>query len=193
MNRMNFPSLALMRGRGEFKNDPLPQDTHDASRPFAWARGLSVRLAVLLSGAMVPLGLIAVDQTVRLQQEVTESNNLSLRALTAEFAQEEREIIKSAFSAAETLALSVPDLATDLERCKSLMERFIDATAERYSFAGFLPKDGVMACASTNLTIDYSANPNFPDWMRRPEREVRVNSFGPVAKQFRPDHFGTRV
>ncbi|MCK5499855.1 MAG: sensor histidine kinase, partial [Tritonibacter mobilis] len=48
-------------------------------------------------------------------------------------------------------------------------------------FAGFLPKDGVMSCASTGLTIDYSKNPNFPDWMRRPKREIRVNSFGPVA------------
>jgi len=181
VNRMNFPSLAIMRGRGAPKNESLPHDTNDASRPFAWARGLSVRLAILLSGAMVPLGLIAVDQTVRLQQEAAASNNLSLQALTAEFAQEEREIIKSAFSAAETLALSVPDLATDVDRCKSLMGRFIDATGDRYSFAGFLPRDGVMSCASSNLTIDYSANPNFPDWMRRPEREVRVNSFGPVA------------
>ncbi|MFP3387144.1 sensor histidine kinase, partial [Tritonibacter sp. SIMBA_163] len=76
--------------------------------------------------------------------------------LTAEFAQEERDIIKSAVAAAETLALSVPDWATDVERCKSLMGRFIDAPDDRYSFAGFLPSEGVMSCASSNLTIDYS-------------------------------------
>lgn len=182
MNRMNFPSLALLRGGGARNSaSSISDNSPDAPRPFAWARGLSVRLAVMLSVAMVPLGLIAVDQTVRLQQEVTASNNLSLKALTAEFAQEEREIIKSAFASAEALALSVPDLTQDLDRCRALMERFIDTAQERYSFAGFLPKDGVMSCASTGLTIDYSENPNFPDWMRRPKREIRVNSFGPVA------------
>ncbi|MCG7627220.1 sensor histidine kinase [Epibacterium sp. MM17-32] len=182
---MNFPSLALFRGQGQDASADVSDDgTHvspGASRPFGWTRSLSVRLAILLSGALVPLGLIAVDQTVRLQAEVRESNNLSLQALTAEFAQEEREIIKSAFSAAETLALSVPDLTADLARCKSLMTRFIDATAERYSFAGFLPTDGVMECASADLTIDYSDNPRFSDWMLTAKRDVRVNSFGPVS------------
>ncbi|TNJ47474.1 sensor histidine kinase [Phaeobacter sp. B1627] len=153
----------------------------DVSRRFAWTRNLSVRLAILLSGALVPLGLIAVDQTVRLQNEVTASNNLSLQALTAEFAQEEREVIKSAFTAAETLALTLPELTDDLERCKSLMANFVDAMSERYSFAGFLPTDGVMDCASANLTIDYSENPDFASWMRSPKRQVRVNPVGPVA------------
>ena len=162
-------------------DDPILSHEHDVPKPLAWTRSLSVRLAILLSGALLPLGLIAVDQTVRLQNEVTESNNLSLQALTSEFAQEEREVIKSAFSAAETLALTVPELADDLTKCRSLMTRFIDATGDRYSFAGFLPRDGIMDCASGDLTIDYSDNPEFPEWMKTPARHVRVNSYSPIS------------
>ncbi|MDF9303986.1 cache domain-containing protein [Tritonibacter mobilis] len=182
MNRMNFPSLALLKGGDARTHETsLSEDPTAQNRAAGWTRSLSLRLAVMLSIAMVPLGLIAVDQTVRLQKEVNSSNNLSLQALTAEFAQEEREIIKSAFASAETLALSVPEIAHDLSRCSSLMRRFISTTDARYSFAGFLPQDGVMACASSGGTIDYSENPDFPDWMRRPKREIRVNSYGPVA------------
>jgi len=182
VNRMNFPSLALLKGGDARTHETaLSEDPTAQNRAAGWTRSLSLRLAVMLSIAMVPLGLIAVDQTVRLQKEVNTSNNLSLQALTAEFAQEEREIIKSAFASAETLALSVPEIAHDLSRCSSLMRRFISTTDARYSFAGFLPQDGVMACASSGGTIDYSENPDFPDWMRRPKREIRVNSYGPVA------------
>ncbi|KUP91484.1 putative sensor histidine kinase pdtaS [Tritonibacter horizontis] len=178
---MDFPSLAIMRGRMSEDSSELDPLDSEAERPISWTRNLSVRLALLLSGALIPLGLIAVGQTVRLQNELLASNNLSLQALTAEFAQEEREIIKSAFAAAETLALTVPELTDDLASCRSLMSRFVDSVSEAYSFAGFLPIDGVMDCASADLVIDYSVNPDFPEWMRRPKREVRVNSYGPVS------------
>lgn len=149
-------------------------------RSLGWMRGLSVRLAILLSGAMVPLGLIAVDQTVRLQQEVIESNNLSLQAVTAEFAQEERELISNAFSAAEVLSLQMPQMLSDPATCNALLSTFISKVGERYSFAGFMPRSGVMECTSAGLVIDYTTNPNFSEWMENPRRRIRMNNVGPI-------------
>lgn len=180
MNRLIFPALVPF-----FKKDPdLPHselDTTHAPGFTTWAHSISVRLAIMLSGALLPLGLIAVDQTVRLQSEVVESSNISLQALTAEFAQEEREVIKAAFTAAETLSLTVPELLADNARCRGLMERFVAANHGNYSFTGFLPVDGVMTCASGDLEIDFTDNPEFSDWITNPERDVRVNSYGPIA------------
>lgn len=180
MNRLIFPALVpfIKSDRSTTASDKTDSD---APRFMTWARSISVRLAVMLSGALVPIGLIAVDQTVRLQREVQESNNLSLQALTAEFAQEEREVIKSAFAAAETLSLTVPALLSDNRTCRTLMERFVAGNPEQYSFAGFLPADGLMSCASGALEIDFTTNPEFSDWIVNPVREVRVNSFGPIA------------
>lgn len=120
-----------------------------------WLAGsLSLRLAVLLSVALVPLGLIAVYQTDRLQEEARRAHLLDLRALTTDVARRQGAAIDAALGAGRGLAAALPSLQGDRAACSAAFRRLVDAAGGRIAFAGYLRADGRMRCSSTGEARD---------------------------------------
>ncbi len=139
-----------------------------------WRRSLSLRLAFMLTLALLPLGLIAVDQTVQLQRELKNINSLNMTRLTAEFAQRERMAVEAAFGTANGLIAAMPSLLAAPDICTKELSRVVERSGGQLVFAGFLPPDGVMTCTSSGRRLDFSAEPSVRDMMLNPRRVIEM-------------------
>ena len=108
-----------------------------AARHRGFKPGLAFRLAIVLSLAMLPLGLISVFQTMKVLEERRTLSETALLEQTQQAVSETREVIRSAVSTARTLAISVESVAATDQGCDLIMSRVVDKT-ELYSFAGFV-------------------------------------------------------
>jgi two-component sensor histidine kinase len=109
--------------------------------------GLAAQLVLVLSIAILPLGLISVYQTNNVLQERQSLSEAALLARTQEAASESREVIRSAIGAARTLAVQVPALRTDRETCDTVMSKVVERSGT-FAFAGYRDNDRGLICAS---------------------------------------------
>ncbi len=145
-------------------------------------RSLSVRLAILLSLALVPLGVIAFEQTRRLEAELERVRDLNFHAITAEIARREAAAAEQTLGVARALAATMPTLAQDTESCRDTVRSVVDRSDSLFSFAGFLPREGVMRCISTGESRDFSGNAEFERRLQDPRVFATSSQQGPMSK-----------
>lgn len=145
-----------------------------------WTRSLKARLVAFLTIALLPLGLIAVLQTVQVMREAERIAERDLLSRTARAASEEGAVLRRAFGAAEALGIAAAELADNPEACSRFMSDFT-ARQPTFIFAGFIAADGVMACSSMNATIDYADTAEWQDFLSDPRRLVNFNPDGDAS------------
>lgn len=127
-----------------------------SARQDASASGsLLVRIAILLTLALLPIGLIAIVQTTRALDSASETYRATLQARTARIAQPERDAITEAFGTARALAATISILDPAPEACTQLMRRKL-ASDMNYLFVGYLNRDVVSTCNSEGTRLDFS-------------------------------------
>lgn len=136
-----------------------------------WFNSLSVRVAIFLSLALLPLGLLAVLQTRDLTREIQSRAELSLLALTDHAASGERQTIERALGAAEALSAVLRMIRTSPDACTTYLSEYLNSS-QRYSYVGFIPPDGLVRCASDTQFVDFSNDPLFKDLKERPQQFV---------------------
>ncbi|PRY23129.1 hypothetical protein CLV78_105181 [Aliiruegeria haliotis] len=142
---------------------------------------LSLRLASLLSIALLPLGLIAVWQTTRLERELDEIHSLTTTAITARAASNDRRTIEAAFGAAKGLAAAIPEMRGDPAQCRETFQRFLDRSGGDFAFAGFIDREGHSVCSSADTSLDLSDDPEYRALMSGDRRKILVLPEGPVS------------
>ncbi len=149
----------------------------DASRPRLrrFRPGLAIMLVIVLSVAILPLGLISVYQTYKVLDDRRTLSGLALLEKTQQAASGGREIIGAAISSAETLAALAPVARYSEGTCRRVMNRVV-AGSEAYAFAGFADTDGVLVCASNDARTGPLESPIFlaEPGRRSPEVEMRA-------------------
>lgn len=143
---------------------------------------LRLRLAALLSVAVLPLGIVAVVQTASVVNEAQrlERNDIAARTLRA--ANVERALLRRAYGAAEVLGAAAVTLGTSSAACETIMRRYADADSS-VIFAGFIDIDGIMRCSSNGERIDFNG---FADWIRfrdDPRPLISYNASGAASGQ----------
>ena len=119
------------------------------------SRGLFFRLAILMSFALLPLGLIALYQTYTVVDEAARLSRVAILARTERAAIGERELLQRSQGAANTLASIGGTLMRERGACADVMRGFVSDHPE-YSFAGLTDADGNLICASDNTGKDVS-------------------------------------
>jgi two-component sensor histidine kinase len=116
---------------------------------------LAVRLALLLSIALLPLGMLAVMASLNSRAIDVRSTERALLSLTAEAAAGRRALIESAFTTARTLAQPVLERAMHPAACSALL---MDSQrrAGVYSFIAYTEAGGRTRCTSDGEEIDSS-------------------------------------
>jgi hypothetical protein len=142
--------------------------------------GLLVQMAILLSVALVPIGLVAVQQTQRAFDAARETYLDALRARTLEAATPEREGIQVGLGLLRGVADTLSVLDPSQAACTAFMER-LAATNPRLNFVGFIEAPGVSRCNSTGQVHDFSANPASAALFEDPRSDVRYNPAGDVS------------
>ncbi len=144
-----------------------PEDT-DAK---GWFNRLSVRVAIFLSLALLPLGLLAVLQTRDLSEEARSRSELSLLALTNQAASSERQIIERGLGAAEALSVVLRMVRENVDACTTYLREYL-ASTPRYSYVGFVPVGGDVRCASDGRFATLAEDPFFQGLLESPRQVV---------------------
>ena len=142
--------------------------------------GVGVRVALFLGVALLPVGLIAVWQTLQVSRVAQERSDLTLMALTERAALVERQQIQRSLGTAQALAGTVSALIAS-DRCEATLTHLVGESA-RYSYAGYVDPSGVLRCSSDGRSYDFSDYPDFAEWMANPRPRVAVNRDAPLSK-----------
>lgn len=142
--------------------------------------GLTFRVLVFLSLALLPIGLIAVMQNRQIADQSQRAAELSLMAVTEQAAETERTLLQEALGAGRALTAVVKLAREDTQRCSSFLESY-KREVEKYRFVGFVGADGIMSCSSTHQVYDLSEEPGVIARMATAERSVQAIDEGAVT------------
>ena len=140
-------------------------------RVFRFFDQLAVRLALLLSIALLPLGILAAVTSLNSRAVDQRSTESALLSLTAEAAAGRRALIESAFTMARTLAQPVLERSMHPAACSALlMDTFRRAGV--YSFIAYTEVDGLARCTSDGEVFDDSESEIYRQMMDMPVQMV---------------------
>ncbi len=114
---------------------------------------LAARLMLVLSIAIMPLGLISVYQTHRVLQERQSLSETALLGRTEQAVSESRKVIQKAFTSAETLAILLTELPPGDGTCDALMQRVVQSS-DQIVFAGYNDDALGLVCSSKPGGVD---------------------------------------
>jgi two-component sensor histidine kinase len=142
---------------------------------------LRLRLALLISLAVLPLGLIAVQQSLRVTQDARDLEEQDILFRTVQAASSEQEIFREAFGAATAIGAAALEIGPGSAACDAVMARL--AAMGPYVFAGFISSDGLLTCSHDGSRIDFSTGENWQAFVADPRERLTVNRSGPVSRQ----------
>ena len=163
------------------------QTANDKTGPKRKLRGakalrqsLVVRIAFLLSLALLPIGLVAMGQTWRALSITNDNLEASIHARTSALVESERRELFTKLGTARTLAdtLGAADLST--ADCVSIMQR-IRANNPRLSFAGLLEEGGVSRCNSRDQAFDFPDDQRVRGLFANPAAYISFTPEGPAS------------
>ncbi len=146
-------------------------------RPDLSIRGLSVRLAALMTLALFPIGAIALWQTREVVEGTESLARAAVLAETERATAVERRLLERARGATEGLAGAILAGHMDTVECSAMMREFI-ASQPQFAFAGFIDAGGLMACTSNGAVVDFSDSEAFQRARDRRETVFEVNPAG---------------
>ncbi|UWQ22458.1 sensor histidine kinase [Jannaschia sp. W003] len=147
----------------------------------AWRqRSLTLRVLLLLSLALMPLGAIGFWQTQRLSAEAPRQAKAALLSLTELAANPLQAAVQRGVGAAQALAPTVVVLRDDPAACSEFLADFL-ARSQNYSFAAFVRTDGILECSSNGERVDISGLSAFQEIVRTGNRGVFLEPDPPYS------------
>jgi two-component sensor histidine kinase len=138
------------------------------------------RMGMMLTVALLPLGMIAVFQTWRMADQAGLMAEAALTGRTSEAATRERAIIQTALGAASILADSVARPETTVEACKTLMTDLV-GRSPIYVYAGYINTEGHIVCSSGARTDDVSKSPTYLRFTAKPGPTIVASGTGAAS------------
>ncbi len=143
-----------------------------------WLNGLRVQIILLMTLALLPLGLVAVYQTNRVEDQAERNARMVLLALTERAAKSEELKLKRASGVARFFASVAQDFIDNPDKCVRELPQFIQRNTG-YTFIGILPTTGQVSCSSAEVVVDFSELPDFDAIMRAQEPAIVINRQAP--------------
>lgn len=142
--------------------------------------GLGFRLMAAFGIALMPLALLSYNQAQKFEDESQARWESALFGETLLAATYQIDAISRARGAAAALARSIIPQINNTAACISVMQAVI-LEETNFSFAGFVPLDGKMTCASTGKPFDLAKNPTFLAVLADPKPQISVNAKGAIT------------
>ncbi|WP_308916361.1 sensor histidine kinase [Jannaschia sp. LMIT008] len=143
---------------------------------------MTLRVLMLLSLALLPLGAIGIWQTQRIAAQSAIQLEASLLSLTQRAANPLQDVLQHGFGAAQALSQRVAELRDDPAACSAYLGAFVERV-DGFSYAAFLGTDGIMECSADGRRFDFSEFPNFERSMVDPQPSVSVNADAPLSRR----------
>jgi two-component system, sensor histidine kinase PdtaS len=141
---------------------------------------LGFRLMAAFGIALMPLALLSYNQAQKFETESVARWESALFGETLLAAASQIESISRARGLAATLAMGIVPTINDPDDCIALMQT-VTSTEENVTFAGFIPPDGKMTCASSGNPYDFSGSVALAKLVLDPKPVMTVNTKGPIT------------
>jgi two-component sensor histidine kinase len=142
--------------------------------------GLGFRLMAAFGIALMPLALLSYNQAQKFEDESQARWESALFGETLLAASFQIDAISRARGVAAALADTIlPDI-NNPDRCTSVMQLLVSHETN-FSFAGFIPPDGNMICASTGKPYSFAGNAGLKALLADPKPLMSVNQKGPIS------------
>lgn len=143
-----------------------------------FARRLRFRLGMLLSIAILPIGMISILQTLHLSREAERSAEIAIQGRTAAAAAGERALLQGAIATADALGISVLAMLDDPATCSRMMHDFVQSSPS-FVYAGFTDTSGRNICSANSQFRDMSGTAQFREFMEDPGTLITSAAQGP--------------
>jgi two-component sensor histidine kinase len=130
--------------------------------------------------ALLPLGLLAMQQTADVARETARNREIAAMGATVQAAAPQVRLITAAQATASALAATVGPLLNDNVACRRMMDSIL-ATEPTLTLVAYLPLSGQITCASGGNTLDLSGDPVFERMAAFDGPGTVVNPDGPVS------------
>ncbi|MCX7566581.1 sensor histidine kinase [Sulfitobacter sp. F26169L] len=144
--------------------------------------GLAFRVLLFLSLALLPIGLIAFQQTRQIADQSEQAAELSLMAVTEQAAAAQRTVLQEAIGAGRVLASVVKLVRNEPVLCSNFLTRY-KAENSNYQLVGFAKSDGSMKCSSTGQEHDVSDSEVFRAALENTTVNVHGLDSGAISKR----------
>lgn len=141
---------------------------------------LNARLLLFLSLALLPLGIVAIFQTVQVIEETRRLAERDVLARSAQAASAQRALVERAFGSAEAAGAAAARLSDRPATCSAIMRDLVDREAD-FAFAGFVEVDGRLACGSDSAPRHFDARPDWDAFIANPDPRVIVSRAGAIS------------
>lgn len=149
-------------------------------KSLSFVDGLGFRLVMLLSVALLPLGLISIIQTLNLTRQAQEGAELALVNRTETMAAGDRALMQGAIGTAQALGSAVLETLNDPLTCAQTMRAQVQANP-MFTFAGFVQMDGSVPCASQPVDGKLSNSKNYKAFIADPQTRFLAMESGSVT------------
>lgn len=136
---------------------------------------LTVRLIIILSLAILPIGFVSMYQSWRVLTETQALSEANLLDRTRRAMRYERDMIEHTFGAAKALVGVVSTMETGPQACDAPFKWMVEAEPT-YSFAGYVDANGNIRCASNGSRASIGETSFFGDMMKTKGRSLHPAS-----------------
>lgn len=147
----------------------------DGLRHHRIYNSLRLRMMLMMSLALLPIGLIAVTQTASVANSARQSAQLSLTLMTEQAAFKERLVIEQAMATSRVLSNQADSYLQNPATCYDRLRAVVDGNP-RFSNAAIIPLDGVTNCSSEIGQYDHSSSSSFQDLATSGRPAIAVNA-----------------
>lgn len=141
---------------------------------WLFGQRLGFRLAFALAAALLPLGMLSAYQVKSLMGEAQARSEAAILGETLLAVAPEAGLIRDGRTAAAAMAVPLAAIDLDPAVCSALMRKLVEQTTTSYSYAAFVPADGMVVCASNGSPLDLTASPRLAAMRLDPRPDVAV-------------------
>ncbi len=141
---------------------------------------LGFRLMGAFGIALMPLALLSYNQAQKFETESQARWESALFGETLLAAATQIDAISRARGIAATMAITIVPTIDKPADCTRFMQLLIRSEPD-FSFAGFIPVDGNMTCASTGKPYSFAGTASLANFLADPKPVITVNPKGPIS------------
>lgn len=157
------------------------EDQYRVGDAKSLSQSLVVRIAFLLSLALLPIGLVAMGQTWRALHVTNDNLEASIHARTSALVEPERRALFDKMGTARTLADMIGATELSTEACIAVMQRVLE-TNPRLAFAGLMEPGSMSRCNSTGAAFQGPPNARTAELFANPEPYISFNPRGAASR-----------
>ena len=146
----------------------------------ALRQSLVVRIAFLLSLALLPIGLVAMGQSWRALTITNDNLEASIHARTSSLVEPERRELFTKLGTTRTLADTLGAAELSNEACVAIMQRVRDNNP-RLAFAGLLEEGAISRCNSVGRVFNFPPDPRSRELFANPEPYISFSPRGSAS------------